>query len=236
MTQDVGWFSDAESAHVFLECQLLTLNCFSWSLSSRFGDSARRSKCLVVHYQTVGNAWRNCEPSTVSWQHGTTGSGEIYETGWLKPQPCCSWVVVMWLFQCCFMAAAVSREISGTKAVEPRYIQATYTELHCSDTSNCRDSAEVALSQVEDSRQFSQFSWKGVLFCFGRSDGTSPQSASGFLVCDLWRVLSVCGGCPCSMVERRDFGKWNWVALKTWNTLFFRFSDLSWGLIEPNFL
>lgn len=62
------------------------------------------------------------------------------------------------------MAAAVSREISGTKAVEPRYIQATYTELHCSDTSNCRDSAEVALSQVEDSRQFSQFSWKGVLF------------------------------------------------------------------------
>lgn len=62
------------------------------------------------------------------------------------------------------MAAAVSREISGTKAVEPRYIQATYTEPHCSDTSNCRDSAEVALSQVEDSRQFSQFSWKGVLF------------------------------------------------------------------------
>lgn len=136
---------------------------------------------------------------------------------WLaETAACCSWVVVMWLFQCCFMAAAVSRE-------EPRYIQATYTELHCSDTSNCRDSAEVALSQVEDSRQFSQFSWKGVLFFFGRSDGTSPQSASGFLVCDLWRVLSVCGGCPCSMVERRDFGKWNWVAFKTWNTFFFVF-------------
>lgn len=106
----------------------------------------------MVHYQTVGNAWRNCEPSTVSWQHGTTGSGEIYKTGWLKPQPCCSWVVVMWLLQCCFMAAAVSQEISRTKAVELRCIQATYPEPHCSDT------------QVEDSRQLSQFSWKGVFF------------------------------------------------------------------------
>ena len=151
-----------ESEHVFLDCQLLSL--LNWSFSSHFGIC----KAIQVLGGTLPNCWqrmtrlRTFYCFVAAWHYGKWWDlwNWLAETAALLFLSCC-YVIISMLFHGCSY-----REISGTKAVKLRYIQATYTdtELHCSDTSNCKDWAEVALSRVEDSRQLSQFSRKGVFF------------------------------------------------------------------------